>query len=253
MDLATFLDDLELNKYEKNVILYLSTVDSADAKTLCKNTKVPTGRIYSVLQQLKQQGFVDVIPTKPKKYVIKDIKISLTKFLNSKRTGLKERLNQVASLELKPKTLNLNKKDPSVHMLSGRQEHLDSITSFRHSAKKELLQIAPVFVGSFASKLSLKKALQRGVSVKIIIKSLTAANTKNVRDCIANGGHVSQLNSPDLLSLLIKDSSEFLLGVENHLNSEERLTLYSRNPSLLNNLEKTFYDMWKKAKPVKKC
>ncbi len=250
MELAQFLDGLKLNKYEKEVILYLSNVNSADAGTIYKNTKVPQGRIYSVLQSLKIDGFVDVIPTSPKKFRIKNLKYSLKKYLESKKNDLENQMNKVESIEEGKKSFNLDKNDPSVHIFTGRDEHINALISLRDNVKSEFLQIAPWFIGTYASNLSLHKSLKRGVNVKIIIKEITDKNRKNVKEAIAHGAEIKRFDSKDLLSLAIIDSKEFLLGVQNYDNQEERLTLLSQNKALCSSLENTFYGFWKKAKPI---
>jgi len=250
MELTAFLETLNLGIYEKQVIVYLASVSSADAKLIYKNTKVPKGRIYSVLQRLQELGFVNVLPTSPKKYRIKNIKGALRQYFNNKKSVLDEKLKTIDKLELKPKQFNINKNNPSVFVFSGREEHLNAIISFRESAKKELMQVAPLFKGSFASNLSLQRALSRGVKVRIIVLKLTKENKKNIAKCIKSGGKVRQINSPNLLSMLIKDSSEFLLGVQNYGNNEERMTIFSKNKALLDNLKETFNSLWKKARPI---
>ncbi|MBT7903240.1 hypothetical protein HN587_05235 [Candidatus Woesearchaeota archaeon] len=250
MELSQVLDSLNLNKYEKETILYLSTVDSASAKDIYKNTQVPKGRIYSIIQELKEYNFVKVIPTSPKTYKIEDIKDSLKLFINQKKENLNNKLTQIDNLGVIPKKFNIKKKDPSVLIFTGRDEHMNALIFMRSSAKKELIQIAPLFVGKYSSNLALYKALNRKVKVKIIIKKITSQNKKNVTECILLGADIRQLNSPELLSLLIKDNQEFLLGVQDHRREEERLTLFSKNPALLESLQATFIKLWKKANKV---
>jgi|SRR3989344_452157 len=250
MILSQFLDSLKLTVYEKEIINYLASVNAADAKFIYKNTKVPQGRIYSVLNELNHKGIVNIIPTSPKRYQIKDTKTSLKNYINKIKYNLDEKISLVENLEIKPKIFNINKNNPSVNIFTGIDEHFNAIITLRDSAKEELFQIAPLFRGTFASNLSLQNALKRGVVVKVIISKIMNENRKNIIDCIKLGGEVRQLNSPDLLSTLIKDSSEFLLGVENYKNKEERINLFSKNQALLLTLRQTFFNLWKDAKPI---
>lgn len=250
MKLTQFLDSLKLTIYEKEIINYLASVDAADAKIIYKNIRVPQGRIYSVLNELNHKGIINIIPTSPKKYQIKDIKISLKNYINKSKYDLDEKISLVENLEIKPKIFNLEKNDPSVNIFTGVDEHLNAIITLRDSAKEELLQIAPLFRGTFASNLSLQNSLKRGIVVKIIVSKITNENKKNIIDCIKLGAEVRQLNSFDLLSTLIKDSSEFLLGVENYKNKEERINLFSKNQALLLTLRQTFFNLWKNAKLI---
>ncbi|MBU0471635.1 MAG: hypothetical protein KKF65_03355, partial [Nanoarchaeota archaeon] len=86
MQLFEFIDKLKLTSYEKEIIIYLARIQTADAKLIYKNTHVPKGRIYQVLSELQHKGFVTTIPTNPKKYEIKDIKAILKLYFDTKKT-----------------------------------------------------------------------------------------------------------------------------------------------------------------------
>ncbi|MFH1276277.1 MAG: helix-turn-helix domain-containing protein [Candidatus Woesearchaeota archaeon] len=251
MDLALFLDQLKLTLYEKEIILYLSSVNSANAKLIYDHTKVPKGRIYSVLHELIQKNFVKVIPSTPKKYQIDDIKKALKRYINFKQSELNERLENVDQLETKPKLFSLDKNDPTVNMFTGRDEHIRAAVALRDAAKKEILQSAPGFKGSYASALSLKKAFERGIKIKLIVREVNEVNKKMIKSCLDNGIEIRE-NPIALLSLLIVDSKEFLLGVQDYKNEEERMTMYSKNEALLAVLKETHAKFWEKAKPIKK-
>ena len=58
MQLAQFLDQMDFNRYEKEVILFLAGVDHAEAQKIYKGTKIPKGRIYSILESLKEKNIL---------------------------------------------------------------------------------------------------------------------------------------------------------------------------------------------------
>jgi len=51
---------------------------------------------------------------------------------------------------------------------------------------------------------------------------------------------------------LVKDDSEFILGVDDFRNQEERLNLISKNKNLISVLENYFENMWEKAAKIPK-
>ncbi|MBU0472333.1 MAG: hypothetical protein KKF65_06915, partial [Nanoarchaeota archaeon] len=138
---------------------------------------------------------------------------------------------------------------PSVNIMTGRAEHLNAIALIRNGAKKELLQIAPSFIGNMKSKVTLKRVLDRGVSVKVIISKRTKENYEMIKNCIENKGEVRELDYATI-SMLIRDSKDFLLGVQDKDNKEERMTLFSKNKGLLIILKEAFYKMWDQAKII---
>jgi len=252
MELSLFIDSLKLTLYEKEATLYLSTVEDADAKTIYKNAKIPQGRIYSVLQELMQKGFVDVIPTKPKRYCIKDIRKSFKEYLDKKQTELKEKYLQVDKLSLMPKNTLAQEKTPSVHFYTGRDEHLAANVAMRNNANKEMFQLAPSFKGNFASRLSVQKALARGVAIKIITVKITKENTASIQNCIKYGGEVRVLDTTDIIPLSIRDSQEMILGIQNADNSEQRMMMSTTSKSLIRLFQEYFNRLWRQAKPVRK-
>ena len=252
MDLAQFVDKLDLNRYEKEIILFLASINNADAKTIYKKTKVPQGRVYSVLTTLVTKGLVKIIPTNPKKYKVEDVKEALRNYLGEKKNLILKNMETIKDIEVKPTLFLLEKNAPSVYTFTGREEHLNALISVRNQAREELLHVAPLFDGTFASNVSIYKALQRGVKLKVITRKITAGNKKNIKECLTLGAAVRYVDSPDLIYFLIKDSEEFILGLEDHKNKEERLSLYSRNKGLLQVLRRYFEELWKDAKVIEK-
>ena len=250
MHLTQFIDELDLNSYEKDIVFFLASVDNADANTIYKKTKVPKGRIYSVLNSLVDKGFANVIPTSPKKYKIDDVKESIKNYLEARKTDLSKKINEVKNIEIKPKTFDLEKNAPSVYTFTGREEHLNALISLRNRAKKRLIQVAPIFIGTFASNMSIYKALNKGIKVRVITKKITKENKKNIRECLKLGAEVRVLDSQDLVYFLVKDSDEFILGLEDYRNREERLSLISRNSGLLLVLQQYFEELWKKSRKI---
>ncbi|HII15746.1 MAG TPA: hypothetical protein HA362_05545 [Nanoarchaeota archaeon] len=250
MDLSQFIDGLDLSSYEKEAILFLSGVDNADAHTIYKNTKIPKGRIYSVLNSLVEKGFANIIPTSPKRYRIDNIQSAIKIYLETKQDLIGKSITEIDSLEVKPKVFRLEKNAPSVYAFTGREEHLNALISLRNRAKSSLIQVAPMFAGTFASNLSLYKAIHRGVKVRIITAAITKENKKSIREYLKLGAEVRILGSQDLVYFLIKDNDEFILGLEDYRNKEERLNLISRNKGLLLVLEQYFEGLWKRSRKI---
>lgn len=251
MELKTILDSLDLTGYEKEIITALAETQNADAKTLYEKTAVPKGRIYSVLDELRHKGFVETIPTKPKKYFIKDIKQSIKNFLKNKRDEVDERMRTVEKLQLKPKPEKGLANTPTAVFFTGRKEHLREIIKLRDEAKTELLQIAPSFIGNNQTKISLDRALRRGVKSKIITSGITKENSEQLRGCINSGGEARVHPELDTY-FLIKDSEELLLGIQNKKNNEERVIVLTRSGGLIAAMKVYFEKMWKESAKINK-
>ncbi|KAB1193268.1 TrmB family transcriptional regulator [Haloferax sp. MBLA0076] len=70
-DLAQLLATLDLTEYERDALMHLLSLGRTTAPNLSEATGIPKARIYGVLDSLADQGFVKIIPQRPKQYVPK--------------------------------------------------------------------------------------------------------------------------------------------------------------------------------------
>jgi len=66
-DFALF-DDAGLSLYEKKSLVTLMIFGIADAGTICRESKIPTSKIYRAMEKLADMGLVRIQPTRPKLY-----------------------------------------------------------------------------------------------------------------------------------------------------------------------------------------
>lgn len=67
-DPAQLLDRLDLGEYEATAMEQLLTIGRTTAPTLAEATDIPKARIYDVLSNLADRGFLKVVPGRPKEY-----------------------------------------------------------------------------------------------------------------------------------------------------------------------------------------
>ncbi len=250
MELRAFLESCKFTKYEKEAITYLSRVESATANNIVKEAGIPQGKVYAVLAGLEERGILKVISTRPKEFYIKDLKESLREYLKREEAALKERREALARLHNEPRRLPRLKTATSIALFRGREEHENATIALRHAAQRELLQVAPLFIGSFTSNLSLREACKRGVAVRVIIKRVTRENARTVREALAAGAEIRQQPARELLSMTIRDEQEVLLSVEDYQHGEERVVLLCHNAPLLHALKSVFEREWRLARRV---
>ena len=248
MDLKEFVETLSLTRYEKDALVFLGQVSSASAHEVYKATLIPKGRVYSVLGSLIDQGLAQVSPSKPKRHLVHDIKSRLRDYFAKMEADLQTKGSFIDSLSIQ-KTFTLES-PPSVRILSGRDEHLQGLIELYRSAKKEIIQCAPLFVGSARSNRELVSAIKRGVRVKVITFGVTKQNSVILQEVIRAGASARTLVSPDLLSVCIVDRKEFLIGVQDYHSNEERLNLQSTNRAVLETLHNSFDKLWNRAKSI---
>lgn len=84
------LKQFGLNDYQSRVYLALLKIGPCTASEVCKETKVPQNRVYSVLDELELKGFVVSIPSKPRSFRAIEPKAA-SEFV------IKERIEQMSS------------------------------------------------------------------------------------------------------------------------------------------------------------
>jgi len=62
------LEHLELKEYETTALKHLLSIGRTTAPNLAEATDIPKARIYGVLESLANQGYIKIIPGRPKEY-----------------------------------------------------------------------------------------------------------------------------------------------------------------------------------------
>jgi len=172
------LMNMGLNEYQAAALAHLIFLGETKATTLSKTSKVPSARIYGVLDQLAKMGLVTIRPGRPVLYTprpLEDIASSLVTFSMSE---LKEKLRILEDyakdfVETSKKIYLKGKKGvprvPLLRIVSVGEVSLDETKKLYDAAEKEIqiLSRAMEYFPEVADKL--KEAVARGVSLKIIL------------------------------------------------------------------------------------
>jgi len=167
-----------LNEYQAAALAHLIFLGETKATTLSKTSKVPSARIYGVLDQLAKMGLVTIRPGRPVLYTprpLDDIASSLVTFSMSE---LKEKLRILEHyaknfVETSKKIYLKGKKGvpkvPLLRIVSVGEVSLDETKKLYDAAEKEIqiLSRAMEYFPEVADNL--RKAVMRGVSLKIIL------------------------------------------------------------------------------------
>jgi len=175
------LINMGLNEYQAAALAHLIFLGETKATTLSKTSKVPSARIYGVLDQLAKMGLVTIRPGRPVLYTprpLEDIASSLVTFIMSE---LKEKLRILEDyaknfVETSKKIYLKGKKGiprvPLLRIVSVGEVSLDETKKLYDAAEKEIqiLSRAMEYFPEVADKL--REAVMRGISLKIILMKL---------------------------------------------------------------------------------
>jgi sugar-specific transcriptional regulator TrmB len=182
-DLKEFLANANLSTYCINAFLVLMNSPDLDAKEVTKQSGVPIGRIYEVLEELDIKGLIEIHDSRPKKYSALPLNRAMYNLITYQTRENKRKakylFDQAKSLEEKLYKSNLAKTETSKIFYSTvfgskaiyslystcideSQEEL-LVTEFINQSTLRVLQ----FAGDFFE--GIRNALERGVQVKLLM------------------------------------------------------------------------------------
>jgi len=167
-----------LNEYQATALAHLLFLGETKATTLSKTSKVPSARIYGVLDQLAKMGLATVRPGRPLLYnprPLEDIAGSLVTFsMNELRQKLRTLEDHAKGFVETGEKIYLKGKRgvprvPLLRIVSVGEVSLDETRKLYDVAEEEIqiLSRAMEYFPEVAQKL--KDAINRGVSLKIIL------------------------------------------------------------------------------------
>lgn len=171
-----FLQDVGLNAYEAAVYLSLLKLGVSEASAIYRDSEVPYGKIYSVLESLVGKGFVEVQASRPKKYRAVDPELSLDTIFERRKTEAEREIAVLkGSIEEAKQVLkavpNQKRKDEIFWTTAINESEIKKFAvSIYGEVKKSICIIPPVFgIPVFFYLLpEITKAIDRGVQIRLM-------------------------------------------------------------------------------------
>jgi len=172
------LINMGLNEYQASALTYLLLLGETKATTLSKTSKVPSARIYGVLDQLAKMGLVNMRPGRPVLYSPRPLEDIASSLVSLSMSELKQKLRTLEDyakdlVETGKKLYLKGEKGvprvPLLRIVSVGEVSLDETKRLYDAAEKEIqiLSRAMEYFPEVADKL--KQAMRRGVSLRIVL------------------------------------------------------------------------------------
>lgn len=183
VNLIELLKSANLTTYEINAFITLLKSNSMTARKISNKSKVPQGRIYEILDELKKKGMIEILESRPKKFRSLSLNKALNNLLNHQTD---ENKRKTSYLYHQAKILESNlyesgtfiKKEPSRLFWSttfGSQSILSLYTMLFNEVQSELLMINfinknTVRILPYAKNFfeGIRKAVEQGIRVKVL-------------------------------------------------------------------------------------
>lgn len=179
------LQEIGLNAYEAAAYLSLLKLGVSEASAVYRDSEVPYGKIYSVLESLTGKGFVEVQASRPKKFRAVDPEISLDTIFERKKAEIEREMAVLkGSIEEAKQALKAvptqNRRDEIFWTTAITESEIKKFAvSIYGEVKKSVCIIPPVFGIPIVFHLlpEITKAIDRGVRIRLMVSPRFGALT----------------------------------------------------------------------------
>lgn len=274
MENEQVLRNIGFNKYESVAYLTVLKDGFTDAATLSKKSRIPMGKIYSVLDYLETMGFIEVQHSRPKKYRAVEANIAFERFFEKKETETQRELHTLRKTidDIINKLSHYNPQDETdQHFWSaamGNTEVMKMIKNVYHEAKDEICIVVPrnirsmefdQFKNMFTSMFhdTLLPLIKKGIKVRMIdpnpalIRVLrewhVSSEDEPVMQKVSENLEIKSLDTPHRFLLI--DKNLVILEVADPISLDNIFGMVKiYDPVLSAQLHEQFEDSWQKGK-----
>ncbi len=248
MGFEQFLGQFGLSQYEKMAYTALLRIGRSKSQEIATESKVSYGRIYEILEKLKDKGLITLFPTEPKTFEAIDPKLAFKLIIKQKEDHLHELKKQIELLSIPEQQIKQLMQDQTI-VLQGKQKQLSMIGEMHERAKKEILLTPGVYELNTPRKTGTLRALTKGIKIKLLVGEITKNNKHFIKEGIKLGQEVRQ-NKLSGLRLIVADNKEAMISIVNPA-TKDRISIYTTNKEFANSMSVFFHALWNASKKVK--
>lgn len=249
-NLISELREFGLTEYESRVYVVLTMYGSSIASFISEHTRIPSSKIYDILNSLKAKGLVEICSAKPKKFKAIDPKHALTNIVE-RREMLTNQL-RIRATDILNKLKPVDEKDNSqIWSSAGKKIFLGKIAEIFRESKNYVVFVTGDFPRNPQLDREIVKATKRGVKITVLCVRHFTEESKLKAEWYAK-------NNINIRILPLDVDSSFALNENNELvfkvNSKQECDfIWTKNAPLVTILKLYFNHCWKKADFMQLC
>ena len=241
-----YLEKQGLTKYESRVYISLVKEGLSTAHQISQKSKVPYGKIYTVLASLVEKGFLKNFEGVPQRFQALDPTIVINHNIRKKEEELNTFKEQSKKLIRGMGELSNKKKEPmdKVKTIEGYKNYLNLSIELHNKTKKRWYTISEL--STYKPHIDVyKECIKRGVKVKILV-SLPEANEEKIKIWKETGAELRGVDIyPTKFSVI--DDTDVTLRLA---KDKKYISLWLKNNALAQIMADYFDNMWKTAKKL---
>lgn len=259
------LQEVGLNIYEAAAYLSLLKLGVSEASDIYRDSEVPYGKIYSVLESLVGKGFVEVQASRPKKFRAVDPELALDTFFERKKAEVEREMallkNSVEEAKEALKAVPTQKRKDEFFWTTAitESEIKKFAVSIYSEVKKSVCVLPPVFGISIVFYLlpEIIKAIDRGVQIKLMISprfmalaSMLSHQEGEILEKLKKGLDIRLVQNSNSCFGIVDDSIVVLF--QPHPTDRDRVlsVVKVRDSGLAKNLKEEFELLWNAGKKL---
>jgi sugar-specific transcriptional regulator TrmB len=263
------LRDLGLSEYEERTYRSLLESGATTAKELSRDSDVPMGRIYDVLNGLEQYDLVrSQSASRPKKYAAVEPDTALDRLLEDKKRELEEQKSQYEDIvaELQGELESAEPREETFWTAAlGSDETAALLVERIAAADESVVMVLSAYtpqlfdIDRYGTEIldELVAALNRGVAVKLLMRrelvpTLPPAVGERYRAELADEGGF-QVRTVEAVSgtFTLLDDTETVIEVPHPLDREETFGVIDlTDREFAESVRETFEPRWAEAEPL---
>ncbi|HIH75632.1 MAG TPA: TrmB family transcriptional regulator [Methanosarcina sp.] len=259
------LQEIGLNAYEAAAYLSLLKLGVSEASAIYRDSEVPYGKIYSVLESLVGKGFVEVQVSRPKKFRAVDPDLSLDAIFERKKAEAEREMAVLkGSIEEAKQVLKAvpaqKRKDEIFWTTAITESEIKKFAvSIYGEVNKSICILPPVFGIPIVFYLlpDIIKAIDRGVRIRLMISPRFSALTSilsrqegEILKKLQNGLDIRLVQNLNSCFGIVDDSIVVLF--QSHPADRDRVlsAVKIRDSGLAKNLKEEFKILWRTGEKV---
>jgi sugar-specific transcriptional regulator TrmB len=244
------LRDFGLTEYETMAYLSLIKAGELTANNVSSSTTIPYSKVYTVLDTLEKKGWVEVRGGRPRMYYPK----SPVEALRSEKTRQEDRFEKnremvVSELQAVYEHREIKEK-PEIWIIRGEDNIISRISETIIGAKKELMVALPVLPLPLIMKVipTFQTQMDRKLQIQLLI---TREAEKALPDMLV---HMTEVRTRDDMfgGGIVADGHETLLFLNQGIEREESLAIWSDHVGLTMISRGYFKHLWETSSPMRR-
>jgi sugar-specific transcriptional regulator TrmB len=245
-NLVQDLKGFGLSEYEAKAFLALSIHGPLSASSLSEKSRIPQSKVYNVMKNLVTKSLAEGQNSKPRKFRVIKTEHAFKKIIEAKKSEIEKLNKRTEEIISQLKPFKKKMEDLGLWTGRGRKSFLEKAAEMVERTKKNGLATTSRFSRNPILDNSYKKALKKGIKIKIIGTSEMDDSMKARAKWYKKQGAKVRVLPMDIHPRIgIVDKKEVCMRIDNPLESD---FFWSNSPALVNIFNTYFKELWNRAK-----